>query len=198
MKIAVISDIHENYQNLLEFLKIAEKKQFPQILFLGDFMNAGIARVLARSGIPVYAIWGNNDGDRLAVLKESLHPKSSLSMAKFTHGVYSVAGRKLFLSHHPELVSTAAASGMYDAVLFGHTHKTYLANRDSVLILNPGEISAHKYGRASYAVYDTETNSAQLHYIDNIVTVSVRTKQVAKAYEELGFNSHDEYDDLLT
>lgn len=197
MKLAVISDIHENYHNLIEFLKVADKQKFSHIVFLGDFMNGGIARVLARCGYPVYAIWGNNDGDLQAVLHEALHPESGMTMAKHQYGFFTTAdGRKLFLTHHPDLVSTAVDSGRYDAVFFAHTHNSYLTVKDDVLVLNPGELSAHKFGKAGYAVYDTQTNSAQLFTIEE--TVTVKTKQVAQAYERLGFNSHDEYNELLS
>lgn len=47
--------------------------------------------------------------------------------------------------------------------------------------MNPGEISAHKTGRASFAIYDTE-----IIFIDNIVTV--RTPLVAKWYDSVDFS----------
>ncbi|MDR0369788.1 MAG: metallophosphatase family protein [Candidatus Peribacteria bacterium] len=61
MKIAIISDIHENFHNLTLFFKELKKFDIYMIFFLGDFINNGIAKILASSQIPVYAIRGNND-----------------------------------------------------------------------------------------------------------------------------------------
>ena len=47
MRVAIISDIHENFHNLIIALKEIEKEECEQIIFLGDFINNGIAKVLA-------------------------------------------------------------------------------------------------------------------------------------------------------
>jgi predicted phosphodiesterase len=82
MKLAIISDIHENFHNLTLFFKTIEKSNIyiHKILFLGDFINNGIAKILASSPIPVYAIWGNNDGDKVAITKTALSSGSNLEV----------------------------------------------------------------------------------------------------------------------
>jgi predicted phosphodiesterase len=80
MKIAIISDIHENFHNLTLFFKKIENIYIDKILFLGDFINNAIAKILANSSIPVYAIWGNNDGDKVAITKTALSQGSKLEV----------------------------------------------------------------------------------------------------------------------
>ena len=58
MKIAIISDIHENFHNLILALQEMEKQGIQQIICLGDLMNSGIAKILATQTIPVFMIWG--------------------------------------------------------------------------------------------------------------------------------------------
>jgi len=73
MKVAIISDIHDNFHNLILVLKkIREDQDIKRIIFLGDFINNGIAKILAGSDIAVHAIWGNNDGDKSILTKTSL------------------------------------------------------------------------------------------------------------------------------
>jgi len=67
MKIAIISDIHENFHNLILALQEIEKHDIEQIICLGDLMNAGIAKILATQKIPVFMIWGNNDGEKVDI-----------------------------------------------------------------------------------------------------------------------------------
>ncbi len=61
MKIAIISDIHENTYNLVSFYEEIQEMNIEQIFCLWDIMNNGIAKLLAYSGIPVQMVWGNND-----------------------------------------------------------------------------------------------------------------------------------------
>ena len=53
MKIAIISDIHENFHNLILALQEIQKREVEQIICLGDLMNAGVAKVMATQAIPV-------------------------------------------------------------------------------------------------------------------------------------------------
>ena len=52
MKIAIISDIHENFHNLILALESMATHNIEQILCLGDLMNSGIAKILAAQDIP--------------------------------------------------------------------------------------------------------------------------------------------------
>ena len=56
MKIAIISDVHNNFHNLTKVLKDVKKRGVEQIIFLGDFGSNGIARFLANFPIPVSEI----------------------------------------------------------------------------------------------------------------------------------------------
>ncbi|MBS3123708.1 metallophosphoesterase [Candidatus Woesearchaeota archaeon] len=185
MKIAVISDIHENFHNLILFFKEIKKHNVKQIIFLGDFMNNGIAQVLASSPIPVISIWGNNDGDKVAITKTALAKGSNLTVGFDTFDFLEVDGRKLFLTHYPLLAKPMAKSGEYDAVFYGHDHKKNIDKIGNCLIVNPGEISAHKTGIASFAIYDTKTNTAEI--VDITETVTTRTTEAVNFLENSKF-----------
>ena len=80
MKVAVIADIHENFHNLAVFFESITQYDVEKIFFLGDFINNGIAKLLAASPIPVYAIRGNNDGDKVAITKTALTKGSNMEV----------------------------------------------------------------------------------------------------------------------
>ncbi len=177
MKIAVISDIHENFHNLILALKEIKSLKCEKILFLGDYMNNGIAKVLAASEIPVFAIWGNNDGDKVAITKTALTQGSNLEVGFETWDFLEIDGRKIFLTHYPMLAKPMAKSGEYDAVFYGHNHEKNIDASGKCIIVNPGEISAHKTGKATFAVYDTKTNKAEIITIkDSITTITDDSK----------------------
>ena len=80
MRVAIISDIHDNAHNLVQALELIEKSDVEKIVFLGDFVGAAIANLLVSSAIPVFAIWGNNDGDKALITKFSFGEKSNLEI----------------------------------------------------------------------------------------------------------------------
>ena len=106
-------------------------------------------------------------------------PKDHLQQYRFeTFDEIEVDNRKIFLSHYPLLAKPMAKSGDYDAVFYGHTHKKKVEKLGKCIVVNPGEIAAHKTDEASYAIYDTKTNSAKLIQLQE--PISVKTKYVKK------------------
>lgn len=174
MKIAIISDIHDNFHNIILALEEIKKRKVTQIIFLGDFINGGIAKILAESPIPVFAIWGNNDGDKTMITKTSLHEKSHLTVSENIYDFLEFDDRKIFITHYPDLAKPMAKTGIYDAVFYGHNH---LKNDDKIgncLVVNPGEISAHKTGVATFAIYDTKKNNVDFIELKNFVTLKTK------------------------
>lgn len=183
MKIAIIADIHDNAHNLVLALDEIQKSEAKRIIFLGDFVGAAISKILAASVIPVFAIWGNNDGDRTMITKFSLEEGSNLEVSFDTYDVYEVENRKLFLTHFPLIAKSMARSGDFDAVFYGHNHLKNKERINDCLLLNPGEIGAYKTGVASYAIYDTETNDAEIVTLENSITMN--TKESKAKFEKM-------------
>jgi len=187
MKVAIISDIHDNFHNLILVLKkIKKNKDIKKIIFLGNFINNGIAKILAGLNIPVRAIWGNNDGDKSAITKTSLNTKSNMTTADNVYDFLEIENRKIFITHYPDIAKPMAKSGEFDAVFYGHNH---IKNKDRIgdcLVVNPGEVSGHKNSQISFAIYDTEKNNADI--IDVEGGVFVKNKEVEEYLDDLGFD----------
>ena len=64
-----------------------------------------------------------------------------------------------------------AESGLYDAVFFGHTHELSDARIRDTIVVNPGEISAQKTGKATYAVYDTEVHRVEIRQLKGSISI---------------------------
>ena len=54
------------------------------------------------------------------------------------------------------LLRALAESGLYDVVVYGHTHQASLERRGKTLVVNPGELCGCLTGRSSYALIDLE------------------------------------------
>lgn len=132
MKIAIIADVHDNAHNLVLALdKINSYKNIKKILFLGDFAGAAIAGLLCSCPIPVFAIWGNNDGDKSLITKFAGEKDSSLEIGFATYDILKIDKRNIFLTHFPILAKPMAKSGEFDAVFYGHNH---LKNKEKIKI----------------------------------------------------------------
>jgi uncharacterized protein len=167
MKIAIISDIHDNHHNLKQFYEKAKELKAERIICLGDFINPGIIKFLAKSEIPVFSIWGNNDGEKCLIMRVALEKDSNLTISDKIYDFLEVDGKKIFLTHYGDIAESMARSGDYVAVFHGHTHDKSKEKIGNCLLLNPGELSTHKTGIASFAIYDTETNDADIIEIEN-------------------------------
>jgi predicted phosphodiesterase len=85
--------------------------------------------------------------------------------------VLEIDGRKIFLTHYPMLAKPMAKSGDFDAVFCGHNHTFHKEKVNNCLLVNPGEISAHKSGKATFAIYDTTTNKAEIIELQGAISV---------------------------
>lgn len=189
MKIGIISDIHENFHNLILALKKMKEEKVEQIICLGDLMNDGIAKVLSISATPVFMVWGNNDGDRVVLTKTSSRAGSNLVSSINTYDFLEYDNRKIFVTHFQDLAIPMARSGMFDAIFCGHTHISQIEQVGKCLIANPGEVSAQRTGTGSLAIYDTTLHEVRLVVLEN--TVTLKTKMVEEFFEanreKLGF-----------
>ena len=195
MTLGILSDIHENFHNLILALEELQRRNVDYILCLGDLINEGVAKVLAISDIPVFMIWGNNDGEVVGVVKTAAREGSNLTVSANTYDFLEVNGRSLFLTHYDDLARPMAASGRYDAVFYGHTHLAEIAREKDCLIVNPGEIAAQKTGKATVAVYDTSTNEAELVELEGSISLKTdhATAFLKEHKERLGFRSANVY-----
>ncbi len=158
MKIAVMSDSHDNIWNLEKALRLAQGAD--ALLFCGDLCAPFSLKMLA-DGFPgpIHAMQGNNDGDVALLLRVAAE---SGRVRLYTEGLaeLELGGRKIALTHYPHIAAAVAASGRYDAVFFGHTHKAVHRREGHTLVLNPGEVMG-RFGKPSLALYDTETHEAK-------------------------------------
>lgn len=173
MKIAILSDVHDNAHNLVLALEqVTSYGDVEKIYFLGDFCGAAIANLFCSSTIPVYAIWGNNDGDKSMITKFACDPSTNLEVGFDTYDVVEIDGRKLFLTHYPLLAKPMARSGDFDAVFYGHNHIKNKERINDCLVVNPGEVGAYKTSESTFAIYDTKTNDAKIVKINESITTN--------------------------
>ena len=142
MKIAIISDIHDQSENLKWAVEKIQKLKVDQIFSLGDYCSPYIVEKLSLVRIPIIAVWGNNDGDQVAMFKTVLKNKNN--QIYFKEGDFADVeydNKKYFITHYPLLAENAAMSGRYEAVFHGHTHQQRNEIVNNTPIINPGKLA---------------------------------------------------------
>ncbi len=162
MKIAIVSDIHDQSENLKWAVSKMQELKVDQVFALGDYSSPYIVERLGLVGVSVIAIWGNNDGDQVAMFKAVLEDENNqIYFKKGNFAELEYDGKKYFLSHYPLLAENAAMSGKYEAVFHGHTHTQRSEVLNNTPIINPGKLAVFPDDKISFAVYDTETKDVK-------------------------------------
>lgn len=158
MKIGIISDTHENMPKIRLAVDLFNRRKVGVVLHAGDLISPITAGEFSRLKAPLIGVFGNNDGDRL-YLRERFRKIGTLHAKKF-EGV--LGGKRFLLIHEPDMLEALAASGAYDVIVYGHTHRSEISRRGATLVINPGEGGGWITGRCTAAVLDTKTMTAQL------------------------------------
>lgn len=148
MKIAIISDIHDNYSYLDSCVSYCKKEQIEAILCCGDITNDETVKRLADFTIPVYAIRGNSDifDEKIVSAVSNLHYLGRT-------GEVELDTKRIGLCHEPFFIDDLLPK-QYDAIFYGHTHKPWIEQREKTHIINPGTLGG-VFNLSTFAVWDT-------------------------------------------
>lgn len=145
MLVAVMADSHDNKNALSSAMAICRVAGVSAIIHCGDIVAPFSLRLLTSSGIPVHAVYGNNDGERRMLQKELptiVSPPLRIRIAR----------REIYIYHAlPDKIPAT------DILFYGHTHKKDLRIEGGTLILNPGELGGWVGGKSSFAFVDLRT-----------------------------------------
>lgn len=173
MRIAVLSDIHDNVWNLAAALNRIETLGADHLVCCGDLCSPFIVDQLAR-GFPktLDIVFGNNDADLFRITaKAAKYPNIRLRGEFFEE---TFENRRIAVNHFDNIAAAIAAAGKHDAVFYGHNHIRKLETLGTTLFLNPGSIMGCQFDAqanqvhvaASFAIYETAANSTAFYVID--------------------------------
>jgi putative phosphoesterase len=152
VKAGILSDSHDHRAAVLAALALFRAEGVGVILHLGDVCSPPILSGCPHSGIPLVAVFGNNDVDR-----NGLQDATGGAFRQGPH-VETVGGRTILMAHsYDELQPELSQRGRFDLVLFGHTHRPLTMRVGRALVLNPGESCGFLRGKHTCAIVDLQT-----------------------------------------
>lgn len=156
MIIGVISDTHDNLTAISRAVGLFNDRNVGHVLHAGDYTSPFTFRALRQLSCPFTGIFGNNDGDRLL-----LQEMSGNALFNQPH-IFELQGKRIIMMHEHHIIDALADSGHYDLIIYGHTHEAALRKAGNALVLNPGEAGSWLYGRATAALVDLTSLTAEI------------------------------------
>jgi uncharacterized protein len=162
MKIAILSDIHDNVWNLAVCLEGIQEAE--ALICCGDLCSPFIVGLLAEGfrGRPIHIVFGNNDGDLYRI---------TTNAKRFDyvhlHGEFfqtELDGQRFAVNHYDNIARRIAASGEFQVVCYGHNHIYQIEPLGRTLTINPGAIMGYdpinkKNIPSTFVIYDTPTSA---------------------------------------
>lgn len=157
MKIAIMSDSHDQWDNMQKAITISNDAGCEVLLFAGDFIAPPGIKYLEQFHGLVKFVWGNNEGEKVA-LTRIIDASQKMELAgEIFEGEFD--GVRVFMNHYPRIAELAALSGKFDVCIFGHTHEYTSQKVGACLLINPGEIQGYKTGKPGFVIFDTNSQS---------------------------------------
>lgn len=157
MKIGAIADSHENMPKIVAAVARFNEEKVALVLHAGDYISPITAHAFEKLDAPLVGVFGNNDGDRIFLVERfrdigNIYPD---------YHEFEIDGKKGVLMHEPKFIDALVKSGLYDLVIYGHTHQIDI-REGQPLVINPGECGGWLTGRATVAIVETEDMSVRL------------------------------------
>ncbi len=165
MKLAIISDSHDNIPRIDQMLGILKSEKINIIIHCGDVATLQTLKYLSENfNGTVYLSIGNVD-QMHGLEKKYIHFKNVIVFKKF--GELTIENINIAFVHFPKIANSLAKTQKYDFVFYGHTHKPWEekitgdTSTSSVSLINPGTL-AGMFTKSTFAVLDTENKNVEL------------------------------------
>jgi putative phosphoesterase len=177
MKIAIISDTHDNIPNLEKALKWMKENKIEQLIHCGDLCAPSVLAKVIAPNFPgrIHLVFGN-------VEDRDLTPQFAANFNHVKHygdlGEATIDGKKIAFVHYPEKAKELAQTGSpraksrgeaskYDLVFYGHNHRPWEEKIGQTRLINPGTLSG-MFAKATFAVYNTKNDELELKILERL------------------------------
>ncbi|MDP3043035.1 MAG: YfcE family phosphodiesterase [bacterium] len=163
MKIAIISDIHDNLINLKKCLNWCEENNIEELICCGDVTNSETLEFLSRNFTgKVHLVKGNMEiyGEKEVERYGNIKYYGRVGRAE-------INGKNVGICHEPFLIKKILEQGECDIIFYGHTHAPWTEKQDSITTVNPGTLGA-VFQKATFAAWDSESGALELKVLEII------------------------------
>lgn len=173
MKICIVSDSHDHIPLLEAAVADAKTEGAEAVLHCGDVVAPSTLHCLEQFKLPVHVIHGNNTGDLYALTSLSHKPGGVLRYHGMDAGI-ELASKRIFIVHYPHYARAMAATGDWDLVCCGHSHKVQIEHLPNIrngetILVNPGTIGGVGKSKATWILGDLESMQFDLRNVSKSI-----------------------------
>jgi len=165
--VGVLSDSHDNLAMISKAVERLRSAGVSEVIHAGDIISPFALRRF--SGLKLFGVFGNNDGDRLLLAKVASEMGFVLTEQPL---VVEIDGYRLAVIHGIQgaertraFAYSLARSEDFDVVIYGHLHRTEVKKVGDSLVVNPGELCGYLSGQATIALVDLEERVARIEHL---------------------------------
>jgi len=167
MKIAIISDTHDNLASLKKAVSFIKKEKIKVLIHCGDiFKPETLKEGLKGYQGKIYIIFSEADASFSEIPENSFEGLAKSKVFE-QFGAIKINKKKVAFCHFPEIARNLAESQKYDLVFYGHTHKPWEEKVGKTRLVNPGNIAGILF-KSTFAIYDTETGKLELKILEKL------------------------------
>lgn len=158
MNLGILSDTHNNLQNLQIALDHLRSEGIDTIIHCGDLTGVEVAQ--AMQGFHVICTLGNGD----IASGEIRQTLAGLKPENYTGMVYRgrIGGARIAATHGhmPGLVEELVRSGEFDYVFKGHSHQHKDEHIGYTRLINPGALGGLRREERQFCILDLDSGKA--------------------------------------
>lgn len=164
MKIGILSDSHNEHENVKHAADFFKSLGVEKVIHCGDLTTARILDEL--STFVLYVVFGNVDLDRETISLTTKRLNENNLVAEYLD--LTITGKRIFIIHGDDWykLDQAIHSGKYDYVFTGHTHQVRDEKVGKTRVINPGALGGKYGGQRSIAILDLKTGHMERYFVD--------------------------------
>lgn len=155
MRLGLIADTHDNVPMVQRAVEVFNEKGVDMVLHAGDYVAPFALKPLLGLKCDFMGVWGNNDGDKIAV------DKTAQGKICESPNIETYGEKKILIGHHLEALDALIKSRYYFLIIYGHTHRPDIRQEGDTLVVNPGECGGWLTGKSTVAIVDLEEQKAE-------------------------------------
>jgi putative phosphoesterase len=156
MKIAVLSDTHNQIDRVRRVLDLVRGRDIDVVLHCGDIEDAPVVGLFR--GFAAHFVFGNCDADR-AGLADAMRQAGVTLHENYGH--LEIDGKQIAFVHgdRPAVLHELQQAACYDYLFHGHTHVRADRLLGPTRVVNPGAL--HRAAVKTFLVLDPATGEAE-------------------------------------
>lgn len=167
MKLAIVSDSHDNIPRIDQMLGIIKNEKIDTIIHCGDVTTLVTIKYLSKRFVgKIYLSLGNADKMH-GLEKKDIKLKNVVVFENF--GELEANNINIAFVHFPEIAKKLANTKKYNFVFYGHTHKPWEetikgargTSTSSVSLINPGTLCGD-FNKSTFAMLDLDSKELKL------------------------------------